>query len=165
MTLDPRSSIKTSLPVVIRSATLEDVPTLVLFNKQLAFESEHLELDVETLTEGVKMVLAHPALGQYFVACQGTEIIGQTMISFEPSDWRNGLVVWLQSVYVRSDFRRQGVFKALYDHVQKVAQKLGHVRLIRLYVEKDNEQGLKTYHGVGMAKTNYLVFEAEVSPK
>ncbi len=150
-------------PLVIRPATPDDIPTLARFNQLLAFESEHITLDTETITQGVAMVLDHSSLGRYYVACRGQEVIGQTMISFEPSDWRNGLVVWLQSVYVVQEHRRQGVFKALYQHVKDVACQMGSVRLIRLYVEKDNLQGLKTYQGVGMEQTNYLVFEGKIS--
>jgi GNAT superfamily N-acetyltransferase len=158
-----RSPSDINHPVVIRLATPDDVPTLARFNQLLAFESEHITLDTETITQGVAMVLDHPSLGRYYVACRGEEVIGQTMISFEPSDWRNGLVVWLQSVYVVHEHRRQGVFKALYQHIKDVALQMGSVRLIRLYVEKDNHQGLKTYRGVGMEQTNYLVFEENVS--
>ena len=48
------------------------------------------------------------------------------MITYEWSDSRNGNIWWIQSVYVKPDFRGAGVFKALFDQVDaQGAEKCG----------------------------------------
>ena len=125
----------------------------------MAKKSENLVLDPATVKSGVEALLRDPAKGNYFVAQVGNEVVGQLLITHEWSDWRNGDFWWLQSVYVRSDFRRHGVFKALFDYVLASAKRQGDVAGIRLYVEKNNDPALKTYHRLGLRETHYHVLE------
>ena len=96
----------------IRPAQPDDWPVVVDFNSRLAEESEGKVLDRAHLVPGVQALLADPAKGRYFVAEKDGQIIGQLMHTREWSDWRNGDIWWLQSVYVHPDYRRQGVFRA-----------------------------------------------------
>ena len=83
------------------------------------------------------------------------------MITTEWSDWRNGFFWWVQSVYVKPGFRRQGVYRALYQHVSAAALAQGDVRGIRLYVAKDNLPAQKVYQRLGMADSGYNLYEVE----
>ncbi|HEV8292117.1 MAG TPA: GNAT family N-acetyltransferase, partial [Tepidisphaeraceae bacterium] len=88
----------------------------------------------------------------------GGSIVGCLLITHEWSDWRNGDIWWIQSVYVQADFRRRGVFSALYRHVEKVAAAAGAVGL-RLYMEEENGTAQATYERMGMQVTHYRVLE------
>ena len=143
---------------IIRSARAADADTLVDFNARMARETEGLSLDPAVLSPGVRAALADPAKAIYFVAESGGRVIGQLMITHEWSDWRNGDVWWVQSVYVHPDHRRQGVFRALYDHARGEAKKAGAVGL-RLYVEENNAAALAVYRQLGMGMTHYRVME------
>src|SRR5262245_61752969 len=121
------------MPLIIRRATDADVPTLVEFNRRLALETEHKTLDFAVLTDGVVAVLADGGTkGTYFVAEEDGRVVGQLMFTLEWSDWRNGWVWWIQSVYVHPDARRKGVFRALYEHVHRAAVADPQVVAIRL---------------------------------
>jgi len=146
------------MTLVIREADSDDIQRIVLFNQAMARETEGRELDRRTLTRGVEALLADPARGRYFVAVKGSEIVGQVMITTEWSDWRNGQVWWLQSVYVSKRHRREGVYRQLHTHVRDaaVAEK---VLGIRLYVDRDNLAAQDTYATLGMRASNYLMFE------
>jgi ribosomal protein S18 acetylase RimI-like enzyme len=151
----------------VRKAVLKDAAVLANFNLKLAQESEHLRLNPKTVTKGVNAVLKDPAKGIYFLAeCastnSGKEIAGQLMITLEWSDWRNGAFWWIQSVYVREEFRGQGVFRAMYRHVLQQARKQGDVRGLRLYVEKENEKAFRAYEKLGMKETYYRIFETKL---
>jgi GNAT superfamily N-acetyltransferase len=135
------------------------VDILARFNIELARESENLILEPATVKAGVDAVLRDPAKGAYFVAEAGAEIVGQLMITHEWSDWRNGDFWWLQSVFVRSDFRRRGVFLALFDFILAKAKEKGNVAGIRLYVEKNNDRALKAYARLQLKETHYHVRE------
>jgi ribosomal protein S18 acetylase RimI-like enzyme len=147
------------MPLTQRPATPADAAVLAEFNRLLAWESEHKALDGAVLAAGVAAVLADPARGRYFVAEDGGAVVGQLLITTEWSDWRNGWFWWIQSVYVREDYRRRGVFRALYDHVAGEARRRGDVVGLRLYVEKDNRRAQATYDRLGLAGTGYLVLE------
>src|SRR5262245_46248186 len=106
-----------SSTVTIRDARTDDAPTVVDFNCRLAWETEHKRLNPAVIGPGVDAALGRPEYARYFMAEADGEIVGQMMITYEWSDWRNGLFWWIQSVYVRDDARRRGVFRALYHHV------------------------------------------------
>lgn len=146
------------MPLVIREAAPDDAQRIVLFNQAMARETEGRELDRKTLTKGVESLLKDPARGRYFVAVKGDEVVGQVMITTEWSDWRNGPVWWLQSVYVSKRHRREGVYRRLHKHVREAALS-EKVLGIRLYVERDNLAAQETYAALGMARSQYLMFE------
>ena len=144
----------------IRQANLNDIETIVEFNVAMAHETENKTLDYARLTAGVRALFDEPQRGVYYVAAAGDgAVIGQTLITTEWSDWRNGEFWWFQSVYVRPDWRKKGVFKALYKHVLSLAKNDPHVCGLRLYVEKNNVTAQKTYRTLGMSFTPYLVLE------
>jgi len=151
------------LRIKIRSATLDDAPCLVDFNLRLARESEDKALDEVTLTAGIYRALARPQLCRYFVAEIDDGIVGQMMVTFEITDWRDGVLWWLQSVYVHPDFRKTGVLRQLYDHVKSLAKADPDGRGLRLYVEAENVGAAKAYERLGMTKTNYLLYEHDWS--
>ena len=148
------------MPVTIRCATPADEAVLVEFNLALAWETEHKRLDRGVLTAGVRAVFADAARGFYTVAeNERGEVVGQMMITFEWSDWRNGWFWWVQSVYVREDARRSGVFRALYREIERRAAADPTVIGLRLYFERDNTRACATYRALGLADTTYGMME------
>ena len=127
----------------------------------MALETEHLSLDFDRLRDGVHGVFEDPARGIYFVATIGPHRAGMLMLTYEWSDWRNGVFWWIQSVFVEPEFRSQGVFKALYRHVEELAKSTQGVAGLRLYVDKNNSRAQDTYQKVGMKRTAYQLFEAD----
>jgi GNAT superfamily N-acetyltransferase len=146
----------------IREGLQQDAQVIAEFNTAMAWETEHKRLDPPTVLAGVRQVFTRPGLGRYFVAVsdQG-EVIGQLMLTYEWSDWRNGVFWWIQSVYVRPDWRRTGVFRSLYRHVYKLAREGGEACGIRLYVEQANERAMATYRELGMVPGGYEVYETD----
>lgn len=139
----------------IRRATPADAATVADFNARLAWESEHKRLDPAVLAAGVAAVLADPAKGFYTVAERAGEVVGQVLVTYEWTDWRNGWYWWVQSVYVRADARRGGVFRALYRHLEAVAQADPTVIGLRLYVERENTPAQAVYRSLGMEEEPY----------
>jgi ribosomal protein S18 acetylase RimI-like enzyme len=144
----------------VRPATPADALVVALFNQLLARESENLELDPATVAAGVMAVLGDPAKGSYFIAELDGQPIGQLMLTIEWSDWRNGPIYWIQSVYVVAEQRGGGVFRALWERAVEAARAAG-ARAIRLYVEESNTAAQEVYRRVGMHRSGYLVFEKE----
>ncbi len=147
------------MSLVIRSATPADAEVVAEFNRRLALESEQRHLDPVVLAAGVARALADPERARYFVAEEGGEVVGQLMLTREWSDWRNRWLWWLQSVYVRADARRRGVFRALFEHVEQLVRQDPEVLGLRLYVEHENKVAQETYARLGMTNAGYLVLE------
>lgn len=143
----------------VRSATLSDAPRITEFNALMAKETENLDLDLVRLRSGVENVLRDPSKGTYYVAEMDDSIVGQTLITYEWSDWRNGTFWWIQSVYVQQEFRGKGVFKAIYKRIQALATAAKDVCGLRLYVEEHNTRAQQTYERLGMKKTYYDLYE------
>jgi len=143
----------------IRRAGPADVAVVAQFNSLLAQESEGKTLDAAVLAAGVAAGLADANKSVYFVAEEDGAAVGQIMYTTEWSDWRNGWFWWIQSVYVRAEARRRGVFRALFEHVLQAARTDGKVIGLRLYVERANQVAQETYRRLGMEAAGYFVFE------
>jgi len=143
----------------IRKATIDDLNALVQFNQAMALETEDLQLDLDTLTKGVGRLIESDEKGFYLVAEVDGEIAGSLMVTFEWSDWRAKDYFWIQSVYIRPQNRRQGIYTKLYQAVKNIAQEHGGAASFRLYVEKENTKAQQTYQALGMHECYYLMYE------
>jgi GNAT superfamily N-acetyltransferase len=143
----------------IRAAHAGDAATLVDFNRAMARETEDKELDGDIVAAGIAGVLGEPRRGFYLVAESGIQLAGCLMITYEWSDWRNGEWWWLQSVYVRPEHRRGGVFGALYSEVEQRARNAPGVIGVRLYVDLDNEKAQRVYQSLSMERAHYAFYE------
>jgi ribosomal protein S18 acetylase RimI-like enzyme len=145
--------------ITVRPAAKSDLPALIDFQQRLARETENLTLDGDVLQSGMSAMFNDPSKGSYFVAEINGQVVGCHMITFEWSDWRNGMVYWLQSVYVKESFRKNGVFKAMFDSLwQKITADPSVVGL-RLYADKTNLRAQNVYRALGMNGDHYTVFE------
>jgi len=142
----------------VRNASLEDAAAIARFNVSLAEESEREELEYHTVLKGVRTLLSDERKGFYLVAVDRDDIIGQLMVTFEWSDWRNRNTWWLQSVYVKNEWRRRGVFKRLFEEAWLRAAKEG-VGMLRLYVHESNRRAMKVYGRIGMEPAPYRVMQ------
>lgn len=143
----------------VRAARPGDAPVIVDFQLRMARETEGLELDRDTVTRGVDAVFADPGKGVYWVAERAGLVVGGLLTTFEWSDWRNGTVIWIQSVYVVPEERGRGVYRALYEHLRRRVEADSGLKGIRLYVEKRNTAAQGVYERLGMTREHYELFE------
>ena len=134
---------------------------IALFNQRMAEETEDKVLPTETINKGVAALLDDERKGFYLVAIEDDAVIGCLAITYEWSDWRNGLFWWIQSVYVAAEHRGKGVFSAMYAEVKRLASSDATACGIRLYVERDNSTAQATYQKLGMIETDYRIMEEE----
>ena len=149
--------------LVIRKAQARDADAIAAFNSTMALETEGRALQPQRIAAGVRRLLDDPSLGFYVVAEHAGSAVGCLMVTNEWSDWRNGLFWWIQSVYVVAPWRRRGVYRRLYQFVRELAAAQPGICGFRLYVEKENRIAQRTYAALGMAPTEYLLYE-ELKP-
>jgi ribosomal protein S18 acetylase RimI-like enzyme len=145
--------------IEVRKALPGDAPVIAGFQISMAMETEQILLDVNVVSLGVQAVFHDVSKGQYFVALEDGKIIGSMLTTPEWSDWRNRIVLWIQSVYILPEYRRKGVFRKLYEFVKRDAEKDPTIGGLRLYVDKTNVMAQKVYRQLGMNGEHYQVFE------
>ncbi len=144
---------------MIREANANDISSIIDFQLKMALETENLNLNKKVLTEGVHKIFKYPSKGKYFVAEINEKVIGSTMITYEWSDWRNGTVIWLQSVYILPEYRGQKIFSRIYKHIKQIAEQDTSIAGIRLYVDKTNQHAQSVYQTLGMNGDHYATYE------
>ena len=143
----------------IRDATPADLAFIASANAAMALESEGQTLDPVLLLPGVRAVIDDPSLGRYCLAEVDGLPVGQLMTTYEWSDWRNGVFLWIQSVYVLPGHRGSGIFRSLFRHLEARAQADPTICGIRLYVDRGNTRAQEVYARLGLHRSNYTVME------
>jgi GNAT superfamily N-acetyltransferase len=151
------------MTLIVRAAIAADLTTIVRFNTALALEIEGRTLDPERLRRGVEAVLEDAERGRYYIAEEHGRTVGQVLVTFEWSDWRNGYFWWLQNVYVTERSRGKGVFQEMFNHLNTLVRSEPQVCGLRLYVARGNSNAQQASRNVGMADSGYLVLEIDRS--
>jgi ribosomal protein S18 acetylase RimI-like enzyme len=145
--------------MIVRKATIEDVGSIVDFQLLMATETEEILLDKRIVNEGVLAVLKDNSKGIYYVAEINEKVVSSLLTTFEWSDWRNGTILWIQSVYVLQEFRRKGIYRSMYSFIKEEVLNNTNLKGIRLYADKSNYPAQKTYKTLGMSPDHYVTFE------
>ena len=159
--------------LTVRLATLEDLETLTEFSATMAWETERRSLDRTRLRLGIRSIIQQSDRGLYFVAGlrqdtqADTVLVGQLLITYEWSDWRNAQFWWIQSVFVHPSWRRKGVYRSMHRTIIDMARARPDVCGIRLYVEAGNRVAKHVYEQVGLCPSTYEVYESDfiLSPR
>ena len=145
--------------IKIRKAKLGDSERIVELQQKMAQETEGLRLNKKIVARGVRAVFRKPEYGNYWVAEEKGGILGVLLAIPEWSDWRNGTVLWIHSLYVVPEARRRGVFKKLYLNLKKQVEQSSKLVGLRLYVDKQNKSAKKIYEKLGMSRDHYELYE------
>ena len=147
------------MEIKIRPGLLFDIDTIADFQIKMATETENMQLDAPIVNKGVSAVFDDPSKGKYWLAELKGEVVGCLLTVPEWSDWRNGTVLWIHSVYVRPDVRKAGVYRKLYQHLKEMVETSPDLRGLRLYVDKSNASAQSVYETLGMSGEHYHLYE------
>ena len=151
--------------LIVRPARMEDVDMLVTFSAAMALETEGRRLDMDRLRRGTQRVFDSPTRGFYVVAELSQEsspgVIGQLLVTYEWSDWRDATFWWIQSLYVHPDWRRRGVYRRMHEYVRQQARSRSDVCGLRLYVEAGNTGAQAAYRQTGLFPSSYRIIEED----
>jgi RimJ/RimL family protein N-acetyltransferase len=169
MATSPKNNNLISMSILdqlnVRLATPQDAAKIASFSAAMALETEGRHLDRDRLHDGTIALLNSPDRGFFMVAeleqADDRQLVGQLMITFEWSDWRNGEFWWIQSVYVAPAWRRQSVFRRMHQTVMATAKTNPNVCGVRLYVEENNSVAQAVYRNVGLTPSSYAIFETD----
>jgi GNAT superfamily N-acetyltransferase len=145
--------------IEIRKGKLSDVKNIVELQLQMAYETEGLQLDRQTVTKGVQGVFRQPQRGHYWVAEEEGKILAVFLSIPEWSDWRNATVLWIHSLYVIPEAREKGVFSKMFRNLKQLVEQSQELAGLRLYVDKKNKPAQAVYEKLGMNKHHYELYE------
>jgi len=143
----------------IKTATNLEASQIIDFQIKMAFETENIDLNYSIVKKGVEAVFLDNSKGKYYVCEHENQIIASLLTTYEWSDWRAKTIVWLQSVYVKPEFRKHGVFKLMYQYIKNMVLENENYCGIKLYVDKTNLNAQKVYNAVGMNGEHYILYE------
>ena len=160
--------------IITHPQSVEDAKSIAEFQVLMAQETEGVTLDLPVVEKGVEMAMADPDnKGRYFIAKTTEEkvvehttfpagsVVGSLFVTKEWSDWHCQWYWWVQSVFIHPAFRRQGIYRQMYQTVVEEA-KAADVHQVRLYVDRDNIRAQKTYQSLGMHESHYLLYEQDI---
>ncbi|RLD78361.1 MAG: GNAT family N-acetyltransferase [Bacteroidetes bacterium] len=143
----------------IKRANIDNAKSIIDFQKKMAKETESIDLNPEILSKGVQAVFDDSSKGIYYVAIDNNKVIASLLTTYEWSDWRNGCVLWIQSVYVLPEYRGKGVFGKMYLHLKSMVENSNEYWGLRLYVDRTNVKAQKVYDKIGMDGEHYKMYE------
>jgi GNAT superfamily N-acetyltransferase len=143
----------------VRQGEPADAPTIVDFQLKMAWETESLKLDELTVTKGVRRIFNEPQRGKYLIAEHRADTVGSMLVLNEWSDWRNGDVLWIHSLYILPDYRAQGIFRRMYEQLKAEVEQDEGLKGLRLYVDRTNVKAQKAYEKMGMTAEHYQMYE------
>jgi ribosomal protein S18 acetylase RimI-like enzyme len=147
------------MEIKVRSANANDADVIKDFQIRMALETENLKLNHDVIGKGVKAVFEDESKGEYWVAEMNNQVVASMLMTPEWSDWRNSTVLWFQSVYVIPEFRGKGIFRKMYEHLQKIVLESKKYTGLRLYVDKGNLAAQRVYEKLGMDGSHYRFYE------
>ncbi len=144
----------------VRPAKFKELDIIADFQVKMADETEQLTLSTDEVRKGVESIFEDSQKGTYYVAVDDDEnVLGCLMTTSEFSEWRNGTVLWIQSVYVRKENRKQGIYKQMYEYLKKMVEEDDELMGIRLYVDMHNQAAQRVYINMGMKSDHYKLYE------
>lgn len=137
----------------------DDLEFIINAQVSMAKETENLDLDKSIVTKGVHSLFENPQYGKYYIAKDDNEFVASLLTTYEWSDWRNGICLWIQSVYVSPAYRKKGIYKQMYSFLVDKVRSSDEYTGLRLYVDKTNINAQKVYEKCGMSKEHYELYE------
>ena len=146
----------------VEKASPSDAESIARFQYAMALETENTMLDLGLTFRGVTDLISDTEKGLCLVARNSKgEILASLYITKEWSDWHCAWYWWIQSVYVRPEYRQQGVYREMYEKVREMALE-ADVISIRLYTDENNSRAKAAYKTLGMTKSDFQIYEEKL---
>jgi GNAT superfamily N-acetyltransferase len=106
---------------------------------------------------GIYTLLNSPNKGFYVLAMYHDQIIGSATVLLRWDVSHAQTIFFLSSVFTKPDFRRMGVFSAIYTYIKQAAAR-SQAR-VELAVHLNNTRAMDAYHKAGLTLTPYILRE------
>ena len=143
------------------TALAVDIPQLVELLGILFTQEAELSPDPDKQRRALETILADPARARIYVARDAGKVIAMAALHFTTSTAEGGKAAWFEDCIVRPEYRRQGIGKALLEHVVAQARAEGALR-VTLLTDGDNERAQALYRKAGFADSSMLAMRLKL---
>ena len=141
--------------VHIRNARSEDIGELAeMLGRLFSIEKDFSPRPVLHAT-ALSMILDDPSYRLFVAADRDDRAVGMFSLHILISTAEGGRVGLVEDVFVREEFRRQGVGRALMQEAERTVRREGLIRL-QLLADKDNHSALDFYRSIGWRGTSLI---------
>jgi GNAT superfamily N-acetyltransferase len=154
--------MRNPMTFTVRKAKVADLETLVSFAVSEADEAEGVRKSDELVRAGVKAGLEDNSVATYWVLeDENSIVVGNVSVVKEWSNWNAAYYWWIQSMYIRPEFRGMGLMRKLLSAVKDAARQEGALE-IRLCVHKTNKRAIKAYRREGFSDSDYQIMTMRI---
>ena len=111
---------------------------------------------------GVEEALRDPSKGRYYVAERQGSLCAALFVAYEWSDWRSGVIWWVQHVWVSGEGNDPTLLDTLFRLLVQESKNEG-AKCLRVSSSRQTEIFVETCRHNGMS-SHYDVFEEDLSP-
>ena len=137
--------------LILRPMTPEDAPLVVSYIKELAEYERDPEAAVVTPDNILHFAFSDHPLIYVVMAEWGGKPAGFALWFYNFSTWEGKAGIYLEDLYIRPEYRRNGIGKALLIHIARLAVKNNCTRFVWQVLDW-NEPSINFYRQMG-AKT------------
>ena len=138
-----------------------DVEQLVALLGILFTREAELSPDPQKQRRALQIILAEPARARIYVARDAQTIVAMAALHFTTSTAEGGKVAWFEDCIVRPEHRKQGIGKALLEHVIAQAKAEGALRVM-LLTDGDNATAQALYRKSGFRDSAMLAMRLKL---
>jgi ribosomal protein S18 acetylase RimI-like enzyme len=112
------------------------------------YAQQEMRFEEPAASRAVTSVLNDPDLAQIYLIFRGTELAGYFVLTFCFSLEFHGRFALLDELYLREEFRRQKLGKAVVAFAEELCKKAG-IKALRLEVGRENQPAQSLYSAAG----------------
>jgi GNAT superfamily N-acetyltransferase len=148
------------MAIVFQAAELLDLELLIELMREF-YECEQLPFDDPGARVAVGRLLADDSLGRVWIIRQGKAAIGYVVLTVGYSLEFLGRDAFIDELYLRADYRRQGVGTQTLQFVEEVCPTLG-IRALHLEVNRANTKAQAVYQKAGFRPRDHVLMTKQI---
>jgi diamine N-acetyltransferase len=149
---------------VFKSATSDDIETLIVMMRDLYAHDGLAPLDEESARRALLGVISDDTFGRVFMILLENEVGGYAVLTFGYSLEFHGRDAFVDELYLRNEYRGQGIGKRALEFLTEVCIAEG-VSALHLEVERANTSAQAVYRKFGFEDHDRYLMTKWIAPE
>jgi ribosomal protein S18 acetylase RimI-like enzyme len=151
-----QSKLEMRLETTFKAAEANHLALLIEMMRDF-YQHDHLSFDKGAALAALRQILADESVGRVYLMLAGEEVVGYIVLTLGFSLEYHGRDAFIDEIYVKENYRGQGIGKKALQFIEEVCRELG-VRALHLEVERTNTNAQAMYRRTGFAEQDsYLM--------
>ena len=149
---------------VFKSATSDDIETLIVMMRDLYAHDGLAPLDEASARRALLGVIVDDTFGRVFMILLENEVAGYAVLTFGYSLESHGRDAFVDELYLRNEYRGQGIGKRALEFLTEVCVAEG-VSALHLEVERANTSAQAVYRKFGFEDHDRYLMTKWIAPE